>query len=138
MNWGKISILVLGLFMAFIITLVVLMGRSSDDALIDKDYYERGLNFDEDYRNQEQAIKDSVLPEISIKSGNLTISFRDSVDFELSFKRLSDAGMDKTFAGKDIRLNFSTNELMSGPWLMRLNFEIKGKKYLLNREIQMH
>lgn len=137
MNWGKISILVLGLFMAFIITLVVLMGRSSDDALIDKDYYEKGLNYDQDYQDQQQAIKDAVLPDIKVKPAGLSIAFRDSVDFKLSFKRLSDAGMDQNFAGRDIKLEFSNKELTTGPWIMRLNYTVNEKNYLIKREIQM-
>lgn len=127
----------MGLFMAFIITLVVMMTRSSNDALIDQDYYEKGLSYDQDYQDQQQAIKDDVLPEIEINQAGLSIAFRDSVSFKLSFKRLSDAGMDKNFAGRDIKLEFNNKELTSGPWIMRLNYTINEKNYLIKREIQM-
>lgn len=137
MNWGKIILLIMAMFMSFIIILAVMMIRSKDDALIDQDYYEKGLSFDQDYQDQQQAIKDSVLPDIRIKSNELSIVFRDSADFKLVFKRLSDAGMDKNFAGRDIKLEFNNKELIPGPWIMRLNYTINEKNYLIKREIQM-
>lgn len=47
MNWGTKLIIGMALFMAFIIGLAVFMLNSNADPLVDKDYYEKGLKYDE-------------------------------------------------------------------------------------------
>ncbi len=43
-------------FMSFILVLAVLMFRSDTDALVEKDYYEKGLRYDETYRLKAQVL----------------------------------------------------------------------------------
>ena len=140
MNWGSKLVLAMGLFMAFIITLSVKMILSNDDALIEKDYYEKGLNYDETYNSKQSAIADSVVPAIDVNEYGLSISFPDPASCRLNFKRLSDARMDTTFnrdTDEDFSIQVFEGDLQSGPWLLKLNYTINEKNYLLEQEIIM-
>ena len=46
--------------MAFIIVLATLMIRSNPDPLVDEDYYEKGLNYDQEIKRMEKVKQDSV------------------------------------------------------------------------------
>lgn len=140
MNWGTKLIIALALFMAFIITLGVKMIFSNDDALIEKDYYEQGLNYDKKYEAKQLALTDSVVPSVDVNEFGLTISFNQPADCTLNFKRLSDAKMDTTFerrTDEDFSIQVLEGELESGPWRLALNYIIDEKTYLYETEIIM-
>ena len=140
MNWGTKLVIALALFMAFIITLGVKMIFSNDDALIEKDYYEQGLNYDKKYEAKKLALADSVVPSIDVNEYGLTISFAQPADCMLNFKRLSDAKMDTTFerrTDEDFSIQVLDGELESGPWRLALNYTIDEKTYLYESEIIM-
>ena len=60
MNWGTKLVIGMGLFMAFIITLVVFMMRSGSDDLVDKDYYQKGIEYDKEYTRKNQVQQDQA------------------------------------------------------------------------------
>ena len=102
MNWGTKIIIGMLCFMSFIIVLAVLMFRSNTDALVDQDYYEKGLNYDETYRQKERVIRDVAKPSIMLSDSAVTISFKTSASGNIEMLRLSDKSRDK-------KLVFSTN-----------------------------
>ena len=55
MNWGKGLVIGLGLFMSFIVFLVVMMLNTPEDSF-DKNYYEKGLAYDLDYQKKSRPI----------------------------------------------------------------------------------
>ena len=140
MNWGTKVIIAMGLFMAFIITLSVKMILSDDDALIEKDYYEKGLKYDETYNARQDAITDSVVPVVEVNNFGLNVSFNSPAKCVLTFKRLSDAKMDTTLerlTDEDLSVQVPEGDLESGPWILSLKYIIDKKTYLLEREILM-
>ena len=46
--------------MSFIIVLGILMIRSNPDPLVDEDYYEKGLNYDQEIKRMEKVKQDSI------------------------------------------------------------------------------
>lgn len=138
MNWGQKLVLAMALFMTFIVALgVAMFMNEGNDELIEKDYYQQGLNYDTNYREEQNARIDSVIPELKISPEGLWISFKEPAQYQLSCKRLSDASMDKLYQGESAAIKIGANELSSGPWLIELHYQIKGKSYLLKREIHM-
>lgn len=140
MNWGTKLVIAMGLFMAFIITLSVKMIFSNDDALIEKDYYQKGLDYDERYNAKQSAVTDSVVPSIDVNDYGLAISFSHPATCKLNFKRLSNAKMDTTLdrdTDADLSVQVLEGDLESGPWLLSLNYIIDNKAYLMEREIIM-
>ncbi|WP_256004617.1 MULTISPECIES: FixH family protein [Pedobacter] len=59
MNWGSKIIIGMALFMSFIILLGIMMVRSTPDPLVDEDYYEKGLNYDQELRVKQHRL-DSI------------------------------------------------------------------------------
>lgn len=141
MNWGtKISI-GLGLFMAFIVGMGIKMILSNSDDLVESDYYEKGLAYNQDFKEQQDAVRDSVIPEIAASDKGLSIQFDKPASYTLVCKRPSDVKLDKYFSGELNNQNESLfipkEELRSGVWQIGLEFTIKGKKYLVERKIMM-
>lgn len=140
MNWGTKLIIAMGLFITFIITLSVKMITSNDDALIENNYYEKGLKYDETYKARHDAITDSVVPLIDVNDFGLNISFTGPAKCILEFKRLSDAKMDTTLerlTDEDFSIQVYEDDLESGAWRLSLKYIIDNKTYLLEREIIM-
>jgi len=138
MNWGKGIILGMLVFMAFIITMAVLMFLAPNDEY-DHQYYEKGLTFDRDYNREAGVYKDHVQPVIKADSRFLTLTFAQPVeDGKLILTRPADARMDKTFL-----LNGSTGnqvaiplkQIATGHWQLVLNWQSSQKKYLYQQGI---
>lgn len=140
MNWGTKLMIGMGLFMSFIIVLVLKMTFSPEDALIDKNYYEKGQNYNIEYNAKQKAIQDQVVPNITVSADGLKIHFEQPVEYRLIAKRPSDIKMDRQFDGitnEAFTLHLSQNELAKGPWALTLEFSIATEKYLVQDEIIM-
>lgn len=140
MNWGTKLIIALALFMGFIITLSIKMIFSSEDALIEKDYYEQGLNYNQKYDARQLAITDSVVPQISVTENGLLIQFIRPAVCKLNLKRLANSRMDTIITRQtnaDFELPIMKNELASGPWMLSIDYIINKKNYLFEQEIIM-
>ena len=130
----------MGLFMAFIICMGTAMVMSNNDDLIEKDYYEKGLNYDKEYNEQTKAIKDSVIPDIEVNGNGLTISFPYPAHYTLVCKRLADASMDKIFEGttdEDRVFEIPAGDIERGTWRLELTFYIDGEEYKTGQNIVM-
>ena len=127
--------------MAFIIAMATKMVISGgDDDLVEKDYYEKGLAYDVNYNMQQEAIRDSVIPDFAINQSGLTISFTSAAKYKLVCKRPSDSKLDRIFeslATEEKSLFIPREQLRSGPWNMHLEFSIGDNKYLVKREMVM-
>lgn len=131
----------MALFMMFIIAMATKMFISAgDDDLVDKDYYEKGLAYDQDYDQQQNALRDSVMPSLITDQNGINISFNTPVKYKIFCQRPSDSRLDRVFestAESKTMVFLSRNELKSGPWNLRLEFTAGGKQYLVEREIIM-
>ena len=140
MNWGTKLVIGMVLFMGFIATLVFFMIINNDqDALIEKDYYEKGQNYDLDYKAMQDARDDKIIPIITTDEKGTTILFPVAVAYEMLWRRLSDPSLDRTFKS-DIPKNevfIPLNDLKSGSWLLRIQYKINEKKYLYQNKIMI-
>jgi hypothetical protein len=140
MNWGTKLMIAMGLFMAFILTLSLKMIFSNSDALVEKDYYEQGINYSKKYDAKQLAIADSVVPAIETDDAGLVISFTSAAVCKLTFKRMSDATLDTTFIRQtdhDFNIQIPGDELKSGPWRLSMDYTINDQEYLFEKEIIM-
>jgi hypothetical protein len=134
MNWGRSIILVLIIFIGFITILAVKMMYSKDDAF-DKDYYEKGLAFDQEYDLKQNVINDDATPSITLNDSTLLLVFKSLDHGSIKFKRPSD----KT---KDILLNINAakviiprTKLEKGEWHLVINWSTNSKKYLFEKSM---
>lgn len=139
MSWGTKIIIGMLSFMSFILVLMVLMLRSDTDALVENDYYEKGLKYDETYHLKAQVLLDNAKPEISIAERSMTIAFQTASRGTIKFVRTSDQRQDRS-------LNFQTEEgnkieiplaaLPDGQWKLIINWKSNdGKAYLNEQEV---
>lgn len=128
MNWGKGIILGMIVFMGFIISLVVFMIRSSDDNY-DKDYYEKGINYNLEFKEKQQVIEDSIIPQLNLSNQVLDIKFKQAEKGIIYLKRPSNGNLDRqlNFVGKKVYIPL--NKLKKGHWQIVINWYWHQKKY---------
>lgn len=140
MNWGIKLMIGMLCFMSFIIVLAVLMFNSKTDALVDTDYYEKGLAYDQDYQRKEQVNADNAAPEITITDGFLFLTFKDKAAGNLTLVRSSDKQMDRKTAIQTDTLNrvkVPLKGIANGQWRMIVAWSTNGKAYLNEQEINI-
>lgn len=138
MNWGTKLTIGMILFMAFIVTLVFMMlGPHKADSLIETDYYEKGQMFDLDYNAKQRAKADEMLPVIVADAEGLKLNFPAPVSYQVTLRRLSDAALDKNYRSNSAQksLIIPAGELKSGSWLLRIQYNAKGKDYLFQDKV---
>ncbi len=136
MSWGKGIIIGMGLFMGFIITLVVIMMRQDID-LVQEDYYQKELEYDKQYNAEVNYLNapDSIRMELS--SEELSLYFPEEFQTgkaSVQLIRPNDKKMDLT-------LTLDAKERVSIPMksLAKFNCTVsglyKGKPYEMNQTI---
>lgn len=140
MSWGTKLMIGMAACMLFIIYMVVRIFLSSNDDLVDKNYYEKGQTYNTEFDAKQRAIDDKLVPAIESTQAGLRISFLRRASYKLICKRPSDAKLDKVFDG-DTGDNYSVmipvSELKSGPWNLHLEYVIANVRYLVEKEIIM-
>lgn len=127
-------------FMSFIIVLAVKMINSKTDALVDTDYYEKGLDYDKDYNRKEQVKTDEAAPQINIIDGNIVLIFKDRAEGEIKMVRNSDKKLDKNISVKtDAQhlVRVPLEGLEKGQWRLIISWATDGKAYLDEREVMV-
>lgn len=137
MNWGKSLVAGMATFMLFIISMGIYMfSRPTDD--YDKQYYEKGLSFDQDYAREKQVVTDKAQPLITFTGREMLIKFNEPADGILKFRRSADRNMDKHFAietDASNTLRIPLAQLSSGQWLLHFEWASRQKQYLYEQEI---
>lgn len=137
MNWGTKIIIGMGLFMAFIITLVVFMMRSDSDDLVDKDYYKKGIEYDKEFALKTQVQTDLAEPEISV-ADSLKIVFKKPAIGKLNFLHASKKENDYTVnfeTGPKNEFNLPLNNTSKGNWKLTIEWKSNDKEYLFEKNI---
>ncbi|MET3113742.1 hypothetical protein AAKU52_001471 [Pedobacter sp. CG_S7] len=140
MNWGTKLIIGMLSFMTFIIVLAVLMMRSSDDALVDNDYYEKGINYDKDYTKKENVKKDHATPEVSIVNNTFIIIFSQAAEGTVKLIRTADKKLDETMVLKTDTANqfkIPMDGKATGLWKLQLDWKSMGTPYLYEKEVML-
>lgn len=136
MNWGKGIIIGMAIFMLFIISMGVRMLNSKTDDY-DKEYYEKGITFDDDYKKEKQVTTDNAQPRIQITDSHVILKFKESAVGYLRLNRPSDRRLDR-------QVQFTTNNdgmykadlklPAVGRWHIELQWQSKGKSYLYQQQ----
>lgn len=140
MNWGTKLVIGMLSFMSFIVVLGVLMFNSKTDALVDNDYYEKGLTYDADYNRKEQVKTDDAGPQISVDKENITLNFKTEASGIINLRRNSDKTMDQRIALQTDEKNQSLipiKGIAKGQWRIIVSWISDGKSYLDEQEIKI-
>ena len=140
MNWGTKLLIGMGLFMAFIITLAVLMIKSGSDDLVDKDYYQKGIEYDKDYERKSQMQKDQAEPEISIGE-SIRIILKKPMTGTFRFLHPSDHKNDRIVSlnsGITNETVIPLTDLAAGHWKLIIEWKSDAKEYLYEKSITIH
>lgn len=140
MNWGTKIVLGLGTFMSFIIVLAVIMFNSKTDALVEQDYYEKGIHYDETFNRKEQVIKDHAAPMISIQPELLNITFSKPAKGTIRMVRNSDKKQDRIMPFETdtaMQVNLPLGGLKKGTWKLIAEWDSADKTYLTEQEIKL-
>lgn len=124
--------------MSFIVVLGVLMFNSNTDALVDNDYYEKGLNYDKDYNRKEQVKIDDAAPIVKLTEDNIILRFKNKAEGNIKLLRNSDKRMDKnialsTDATNEVKIPLQGIE--KGQWRLIISWTTEGLNYLNEQEI---
>lgn len=136
MNWGKGLIVAMGLFMAFIFTMGYFM-ISKSEGLVEKDYYEKGNQYDTQYQEMQNALGDSLM-KFETVDGKYRITFRTDVTGEAICLRPDNNQL-------DFQLPITTDNAHTfsiplaararGKWKVRLKWKENGKDMLKETDV---
>ncbi|GAA4310049.1 hypothetical protein GCM10023149_04610 [Mucilaginibacter gynuensis] len=139
MNWGKGIVIGMVCFMLFIIVMVVAMfSQPADD--YDKQYYEKGLAYDKDYKRAQQVIKDKAQPVIEFKGAEALIHFRTPVKGQVTFARPSDRNMDEKYdldVDSENTAHIPLTRLKTGQWQLTFEWTANNNQYLYKKEVYL-
>jgi len=138
MNWGTKLIIGMASFMLFIVALVLIMFNSRKDALVDADYYEKGINYNKVYNRREQTKTDHATPEIAVTPDMIIIRFSAHAKGTAALMRTSDKALDKSLpfeSNTNHQLIIPAHQLTRGSWRLILEWISQEKSYLYEQEI---
>lgn len=124
LNWGHKLTFFAGLFMLFVVFMVYRISTQKVD-LVDKDYYERGVKYQNEINKY--AAANAVQHNIDFDLTRQQLTFKASnplIKGTVYFYRAADASMDfeKPFAlNAEGSFNYSTEALQKGIW--KITFE---------------
>ena len=142
MNWGTKIVLGMVVFMLFIIGMVVYMfSVHGNDTLVDEDYYEKGINYNDEYNANQNLIEDKAEPKITISDSQIIIQLKDSANYNLTLARpstkkdkLADSGATVSDANLII---INRQNMHTGLWYLELKWTSNAKKYQLKKSITL-
>jgi len=129
-------------FMLFIIGMVIYMfhvhGR---DALIEENYYEKGIDYDTEYNAKQNVADDNAKPKITNTQKQLLIQLKDSATYQLVLMRASDSKDDLKLKGKTSGdsniILVDKAKLAKGVWFISLTWRSANKDYLYKNNITL-
>ncbi len=137
MNWGKGIAISLGVFITFIVVMVVIMMRD-DDSLYETDYYEKGEAHTEVMAQKENA------KGITIAYANeqliVTLPETGSLD-QVKLKHMGNSTNDITLKGssevKQQTFNLITDKLAKGIWYAEVTGDVGADPFFIKQEFQV-
>ncbi len=140
MNWGTKITIVMLCFMTMIGTYAYLMMTSKSDELVDKDYYEKGINYDIDYKKKENVKRNHMEPGVVLHNDSLLITFPAAAVGTLKLIRTADKTMDRSFPMETDAANqfqISIRGKDSGLWRLEMDWMASGTPYLYEKEVML-
>lgn len=140
MNWGKGIIIGMGLFMSFIITLVVIM-MNNDTDLVTEDYYQKELAYNKQYDAQQNYMKAGESIEVNILKDTFFLSFPNALQtgkVEVELIRPNDKNQDANFTIEaQEKVMIPTAILPKGAFDCVLHGTFDGKPYEFAQKITL-
>lgn len=133
MNWGKGILVTIILFVAFIMTLVVISVKQDDIHLVTENYYEKEIKYQEQIEREKSAAqlnREVLLFDAASKV--ILLDLPIGAKGELQLFRPSDARLDQLLpleikdSGKT---SISLNQLKPGYWRVKLTWIEDGVEY---------
>lgn len=142
MNWGTKIILGMVAFMLFIVGMVTYMFKvHGNDALIATDYYEKGINYNEEYQAQQNTVANNATPLITINASQIIIQLKDSASYSLKLMNPAIAKEDLIIKGNTIGdsnlILIDRTKLRNGLWFLELNWTSTNKPYLFKKNLTL-
>ena len=142
MNWGTKIVLGMVAFMLFIIGMVIYMfSVHGNDSLVEEDYYEKGLNYDQEYKAKENVLNEDAQPDIKINDSQIIIQLKDSASYKLKLMRPSNAKDDVISKGNTIgdtnMILIDRANMHTGLWFLELRWISNNKEYQFNKNITL-
>ena len=138
MNWGNKIVVGMASFMLFIVGSGIYMVTHDSDSLIDENYYENSLTYDEVYDSKQNLLDDHAKPVLSLQNDTLTIQFVSTDNKgKLIFKRPSDGSLDKEipFYTKDKEFKLPVSSFTKGNWTVEIVWKQGDKNYFHNQPL---
>ena len=138
MNWGYKIVFGLGAFMLFIIGAGIYMVTHDSDTLVESDYYEKGLNYDETFHKKENLLNDHAKPRIQVLKDTVLIQFSSSVNKgNLNFKRLDDKNQDQQlpFYTNSNQFKLPISSFKKGNWNLEIDWVNSSKSYISDHAV---
>ncbi len=138
-NWGTGIFLFLILFIAAILTFVF-FAFSQDVNLVNKEYYQKGVRFDDERAQKERGekVKDKI--EIIQDETAVTIRFDDAYyssvkDAKAHYYRPSDRRKDLIIKFESNPLSVSKKDFIHGRYTLILTWEYGGERYTYEKYV---
>ena len=142
MNWGTKIVLGMAAFMSFIIGMAIYMFNNyGKDALVEDDYYEKGINYDKEFNAKTNTLNDEATPVIDITKSQLIIKLKDSANYDLALMRPSAKAADIHSKGHTIGeanlILIDLTGMNKGLWQLKLAWTVGDKDYLFTKDITL-
>ncbi|WP_461790587.1 FixH family protein [Pedobacter sp.] len=142
MNWGTKIVLGMAAFMSFIVGMAIYMFNNyGKDALVEDDYYEKGINYNKEFNAKTNMLNDEATPTLDITKSQLIIKLKDSVNYDLALIRPSSKSADVKSKGHTIGesnlILIDLTGMGKGLWQLKLSWTNNGKDYLFTKEITL-
>jgi hypothetical protein len=141
MNWGTKIIIGMSIFIVFIVAMGAKMIMSNEnDALVEKDYYEKGLSYSEEYDKKVNAARDGVIPSINVSKDGMSVAFTGKAKYRIDCKYVSDSKSDKVFKGEaspDNKAIIGREQFRPGAWRVNIEFTSNSQEYQFEQEVMM-
>ncbi len=142
MSWGTKIVVGMATFMLFIMTMVVYMfSVHGKDALVEDDYYEKGLSYNQEYNATQNVLDNDAQPLITINNSQIIVQLKDSASYNLKLMRPSAQKEDVALKGNTIgssNLILIDRKLLSkGMWTFSIQWESNKKAFFFKKDITL-
>jgi hypothetical protein len=140
MDWGKKLTIGMLCFMSMIVAFGVLMIRSKDDALVDTDYYEKGIGYNSTYKKKENVAIDKAAPKIELAGDSLILTFSKQAEGTIKFMRVANKNLDRSVSLQTDSLyqaKYPITRKSAGLWRLLVEWRSGDKDYLYEQEVML-
>ncbi len=142
MNWGTKVVLGMITFMLFIVCMVVYMFRvHGRDALVEENYYEKGINYNVEFNAKQNVINEHAQPVINITKNQIIIELKTAAKYELVMMRpsnsLEDVKLQGNTSGTANLILVDRTKMGKGMWFFNLQWKAGNKDYMFKKNITL-